>query len=120
LGLILAVFGVNKFAHFLPMPEDIPAAAGVLMQAFAESGYIFQAVGVVEVVVGVLLLLNLFAPLAAALFVPITVNILLFHLNLDFAGIGLAAVVGALNIVLLFFYLPAYMPMLSIRPKRGG
>ena len=112
LGLLLVVFGANKFFGFMPMPE-FPDAAGALMHAFAQSGYIMPAVAVVEIGVGLMLLINLFPPLAMVLLAPISVNIVLFHIFLDPAGIVPALVVAGLNLFLIICFLPAYLPMLS-------
>ena len=114
LGLILVVMGLNKFIGFLPMPE-MPEAAGALMGAFAESGYIMPMVGQVELVVGVLLLAGFFVPLALVLLAPLSVNIILFHLFLDPVGIFMGLLVAALNLYLLFVHIDRYKPML--RPK---
>jgi len=99
LGLLLVVFGLNKFLQFMPMPE-MPASAGLLMMALVKSGYIITITAIVEVVVGVLLLTNKYVALALLLLAPITVNILAFHLVHDIAGIGGAALVTILNVFL--------------------
>ena len=118
-GLILIVFGANKFFGFMPMPE-LSGGAGEFMGALGATGYIFPVVGAVEMGVGVLLALNLFVPLALVVLMPISVNIVLFHVFLDMGGIVPAAVVGGLNVVLLFVYLPAYTSLLAIRPGSGS
>ncbi len=53
LGLILTVFGLNKFFSFMPMPE-FSEPAGALMGAFMEAGYLMPMIAIVEVVTGVL------------------------------------------------------------------
>ena len=100
LGLLLLVFGLNKFFGFLPMPV-MQGAAGNFMGALLATGYMMKMVAVVEVLVGSLLLLRKFVPLALLLLVPISVNIMAFHLFLDLPGIGGAAVVAFLNLYLL-------------------
>jgi len=62
LGLILIIFGANKFFGFMPSPE-LPEAAGNFMGALAETGYMFPLIGAVEVIVGLLLVLNKWVPL---------------------------------------------------------
>ena len=57
LGIILVVFGLNKFLNFMPMPP-MPDAAGEFMGALVKSGYIMVIVAIVEVASGVLLLVN--------------------------------------------------------------
>lgn len=79
LGLGFLVFGLNAFLHFIPHSTDVPpGVAGQFAQALAESHY-DRAVAVFEVVAGVLLLINLYVPIALVLLGPVLVNILLFH-----------------------------------------
>ena len=115
-GLILIVFGANKFLGFMPMPE-LSGQAGEFMGALAQTGYIFPVIGAVELGVGLLLVLNLFTPLALIVLVPISVNIVLFHLFLDIGGIVPAAVVAGLNLIFIITNLSAYLPMLSSGSK---
>lgn len=118
-GLILIVFGANKFFGFMPMPE-LSGGAGAFMGALAETGYMFPVIGAIEIGVGVLLALNIFVPLALVVLAPISVNIILFHVFLDMGGIIPAAVVGGLNLFLLIVYLSSYTSMLNIRPGSGN
>jgi len=101
LGLILVIFGANKFLGFMPAME-MPATAGNLMGAMVESGYLLKLVGATEVVVGLLLLIKKWVPFALVVLAPISVNIIFFHLFLAPAGIAPAAVVTLLNIVLIY------------------
>ena len=101
LGLILLVFGANKFFQFMPMPpmEGPPAD---FMGALGNTGYMFPLIALTEIVAGVLLLFNKWKGLALIFASIISVNIVLFHLALAPAGIGLAAVVTILNIILIY------------------
>jgi DoxX. len=111
LGVFLLIMGLNKFFGFLPaMP--MPAAADSFGEALMATGYMMKMVAVVEVLVGALLVLNKFVPLALLFLAPISVNIVAFHLFLDFSGIGAAAVVALLNIYFFFVYFSAYKGIL--------
>ena len=101
LGLILVIFGANKFLDFMPHME-MPIKAAVLMGAMAKSGYMLKLVGATEVIVGLLLILKKWAPLALVVLAPISVNMVLFHLFLAPAGIGPAAIVTLINIILIY------------------
>ena len=114
LGLILLAFGLNKFLQFMPMPE-MPEAAGALMGAFMEAGYIMPMIAIVEVVIGIMLLAGFFVPRALLLLVPLSVNIILFHVFLDPAGMAAGLIVFVLNVYLLFTYLDRYKPILRAR-----
>ena len=119
MGLGFTFFGLNGFLHFFepkaPMPEGSAAFAGALMK----TGYLFQMVAGTQLLVGVLLLLNRFVPLALVLIMPILVNILAFHIFLQPAGIAPGAVLMLLELYLAWVYRKAYGPILALRPKPG-
>ena len=112
LGILLVVFGLNKFLQVLPAPEPVGAAATYL-GGLAASGFTFPVIGIVEVLVGVALLTNKYVPLALVLMAPISVNILLYHLTMDLANIPLGGVVFALNLILLIMHKKSYNSMLA-------
>jgi len=103
LGLLLLVFGVNKFVEFLPpfdFKQDVDAAA--LFQAFYESGYILPSlVGGLEIVVGLLLVTKKWVPFALVALVPLSINIVLFHAVLNPANILPALLVAIINTYLI-------------------
>jgi len=101
LGLILIIFGANKFIGFMPSPE-LPEAAGNFMGALASTGYMFPLIGAVEVIVGILLILNKWVPFAVVLLAPVAVNMVLFHLKLAPVGIVPAALVAIINGFLIY------------------
>lgn len=107
LGIMLVVFGANKFLHFIPM-QQLTGAAGNFMNSLGATGYIFPVVGLLEVVVGVLLLLKKWIAFALILLAPISVNILFFHLFLDIPGVAIAILVFLFNSILIYKYWSAY------------
>lgn len=111
LGVFILVFGVNKFAGFLPMPE-LNADAGAYFGALT-SAKTMTLVGVVEIAAGLALLLNKYGALLALILMSISVNAVLFHAVLDPAGIGGAAVLLILNIAVLYGYKDKYKALLN-------
>ncbi len=107
LGAMLIVFGLNKFIGFLPDFEFANPEAGIFFGALASS-YVLKTVGLVEVIVGLLLVINKAAPFALVLMAPISVNIILFHATLDPANIGPGAFVFLVNSFLIFKYWNSY------------
>tara|TARA_R110002050_G_scaffold300586_1_gene470630 strand:+ start:3615 stop:3989 length:375 start_codon:yes stop_codon:yes gene_type:complete len=99
LGIMLVVFGLNKFLQFMPMPP-MPEAAGEFMGALVKSGYLMAVVAIVEILAGILLLVNKYQPLTLVVLFPVLLNAFLFHMFLDIAGIGGAAMAIAMNIFL--------------------
>jgi hypothetical protein len=77
----------------------------------------FSMVMGTQLLVGVLLLLNRFVPLALALIAPVVVNIIAFHLFLAPSTIGPGLAVLALELYLACAYRNTYRPMLGMRPK---
>ena len=116
LGLMFFVFGLNGFLNFIPppkapMPEGAMAFAGAMMQ----TGYLFQLLKGTELIVGLLLLLNRFVPLALALIAPVVVNIVAFHGFLAPSGLPMTLVILALELYLAWAYRNSFRPMLAMR-----
>jgi putative oxidoreductase len=88
LGLLFTVFGLNGFLHFIPMKPPT-GLAGQYMGALFVSHYLV-VVFLLQLIGGVLLLLNRFVPLALLLLGPVIVNILLFHSFMAPEGLPIA------------------------------
>lgn len=101
LGLIFVVFGLNGFLNFLSMGPMPTGLAGQFIGALVQSHYLWVVAGL-QVVGGVLLLVNRFVPLALVLLGPVIVNILLYHLFLNPAGIALAILVTILWFIVFY------------------
>ena len=100
LGLMMVNAGLNKFLHYMPMPE-MTEQAMELMGAFGASGYMFPLIAITEIIAGILLLNKKTTGLGAVLMMPVTVNIFLFHAFLDIAGMVMGIVLLLTNIVIL-------------------
>jgi uncharacterized membrane protein YphA (DoxX/SURF4 family) len=116
MGLPLVVFGLNGFFNFIPQPTTpLPEGAAAFAEALMKSGYMMQLIGGTHLIVGVLLVLNRFVPLALALFAPFMVNSIAFHLRLEHSGLPMAAIFLVLEVYLAWTYRNAYRPMLAMR-----
>lgn len=116
LGLPLAVFGLNGFLNFIPQPETpMPEAAMAFAAALMATGYMMKLIAITHLIVGTLLLLNRFVPLALALFAPFIVNSVAFHIFLERSGLGMACVFLAFELYLAWAYRDAFKPMLAAR-----
>ena len=94
LGFIFLVFGLNGFLHFIPMPPPSGVAGQFLGSMFVTKYLVF--VFAIQLIGGVLLLINRYVPIALTILGPIIVNILLFHGLMNPAGLGLALFVTIL------------------------
>jgi hypothetical protein len=88
LGLLFTIFGANGFLHFIPLPPP-PGIAGQYMGALYVSHYL-AVVFLVQLIGGILLLVNRYVPLALMLLGPVIVNIVLFHSFMAPEGLPLA------------------------------
>jgi len=102
MGLIFVFFGLNGFLQFLkaPMPTGL---AGEFLTVLFQSHYVLF-ICVVQVVGGLLLLVNRYVPLALTLLGPVVVNIILYHLLLNPAAADLAVVVTVCWFFLFYRY----------------
>lgn len=112
LGIVLVVFGSNKFLHFIPLPLPT-GAAGDFMSSLNATGYIFPVVGILEVCIGLMLLFKKWVAFGLILLAPISINIVLFHLFLDIPGVGAALLVAALNGILIYKSWQLYKPLFN-------
>jgi putative oxidoreductase len=116
LGLAFTTFGLNLFLNFIPQPtKPMPEAVTAFVGALMKSGYMMQMIGVTQLIVGVLLLVNRFVPLALALLAPFLVNSVAFHVFLEPSGLPMAMIFVALEVYLAWVYRNAFRPMLAAR-----
>lgn len=107
LGVILLLSGLNKIFTFIPTP------AHELLQTFGQMDYIIPIVAVLEIIIAMLLLTKRWLAFALIVLVPLSLNILLFHIYLNLQGIAPAIVVVTLNAILLYKHRTQYAPLFS-------
>jgi uncharacterized membrane protein YphA (DoxX/SURF4 family) len=100
LGLMFTVFGLNGFLHFLKMPPPSSPLAMQFMTVMSDSHYL-MLVFAFQLLAGILLLSGRYIPLALTILAPIIVNIWMYHLTMDPAGIG-PGVVATILWILVF------------------
>lgn len=88
LGVPLTIFGLNKFLLFADMPPPTGEVAQTFLGAMFTS-YLAKFVGIIEIVGGVLLLVNRTSFLGLLLLSPVVANIVLFHVAHDLPGNGI-------------------------------
>jgi putative oxidoreductase len=111
-GAGMTSFGLANLFQFLPV-HSFSGDAGVLMEAFSDSGYILPAVGFTQLVLGMALLSNRFIPLALLFFAPVVVNVVLFHVFMDMASLVMALPVVAITAYLFSHHKSAFSNLLK-------
>ena len=111
-GLMLVVFGLNKFLNFIPMP---PASVemSAFMGALFATGYFMKLVAVVEILAGLSFIANKFTALMAVVVLPVMINATLAHLFLDPSGVAGAAMLTLFIILVMIAHKDAYSKILS-------
>jgi putative oxidoreductase len=89
LGLGFVIFGLNGFLQFIPQPPMPIGPAGDYMNVMMSTHYM-APVFALQLIGGILLLINRYVPLALVVLAPILVNILLFHSLMQPAGLPIA------------------------------
>src|SRR5260221_8732178 len=102
LGVVFFVFGLNGFVGFIPMPP-LTGTAGAFIGALFSSHYLYLVSGV-ELIAGILLLVNRFVPLALAMLAPMLANILAYHVTMQMEGLPLALITTLLWVILVWRY----------------
>ncbi len=110
LGLIYFVFGLNYFLNFLPMPPPSGGPSETFITGLFQSGYFFPFLKGIEVILGAALLIGIFVPLVLVILMPISLNILLFHVFLTDNPI-MSVVIIALQLYLAWAYRDYYKPL---------
>ena len=118
LGLMFLVFGLNGFLNFIPAPKDLPPDLVTVSTGLMKGGYM-TVVSATEILVALLLLTNLFVPLALALLAPIVVGIITFHIAIAPATIVPGIVVLVMELYLAWAYRGAFRPMLQAKVSPG-
>ncbi|MCD8497067.1 MAG: hypothetical protein LRZ85_02665 [Alphaproteobacteria bacterium] len=111
-GLFWMVFGLNGFLHFFSTPE--PSTAGAeFSQVLQNTGYVMPLVYGTQVIAGTLLLLRRFIPLALLFLGPIVLNIILYDVFLNPAGLGIGIVLSAIYAALLAIHKEKFLAFLK-------
>lgn len=96
--------GLDKFFHYMPMPEDLPEDAKKAFAAFLSVPWLMPLIASIELIGGFLVLFPKPRTLGAIVILPIMVGIIAHNCTVAPAapGIAIALVLFAINIWILF------------------
>lgn len=114
LGLIMVVFGLNKFFGFIPVEPPADETAQQFLGTMFTS-YLFVVVAIGEIVGGILLVSKKTRLLGWLLLAPIMFNIVAFHLAHDFIGNGIWLLPTALFLAGGFFLKQETLQLVKIK-----
>ena len=103
LGIVLVVFGLDKFLAFVPHGHAVTDELMAAYQGLLANKFILPTVGIVELVAGFILISGRYIIEALTALIPIIFGILVFHFAVDLHGI-----LSGLGVAALFAYQMVY------------
>jgi len=117
LGLIYLIFGVDYFLKFIPYQPVHTGAAETFKMGLVAAGYFYPMLKTIQIIGGLSLLLNRFAPFFAVVLFPISLNVLLFHTLLAPSGWPMGVTLMVPNLLLGYGYRKYYAGMFVAKAK---
>ena len=112
-GLMMINAGLDKFFHYMPMPNDIPENMMKVMTAFTAIGWLMPLVGFAELLGGILFIIPKTRALGAIVIFPVMIGILLTNTVTDMSGFPIAMVFLAINLWVIFENREKYLKLLD-------
>ena len=116
LGLLFTLAGASAF--FLTTPPPEPGLAGAFNDLFFKSHWA-QFVGAAQLVLGVLLLVNRFVPLALIMLAAFLYNSFAFHITMAPTALFAPVIVLALWFIVAWKYRVVFAPLLRPVPQHS-
>ncbi|GGH23271.1 DoxX family membrane protein [Mucilaginibacter phyllosphaerae] len=117
LGFLYLVFGLDYFLHFIPyQPPLHSGAAGEFKAGLMATGYFYPMQKTIQILGGLSLLINRYAPFSAVVLFPISLNVFLFHTILVPSGWLMGVFLLVPNLLLGYGYRKYYAPMFTVKP----
>ncbi len=111
LGLIYLIFGLDFYFHFIPYQPNHTGAAADFKNGLIAAGYFYPMMKFLQIVGGISLLINRYAPFFAVALFPISVNVFLFHTILVPSGWFMGVLLIGPNLFLGYAYRKYYSGM---------
>ena len=115
LGFLYLIFGMDYFFHFIPYQPLHTGVTGALVAGLKGVGYIYPMMKTIQIAAGLALLLNRYAPFAAVVVFPISLNVLLFHTILVPSGWLMGVLLFVPNTLLGLGYRKYYKGLFTVK-----
>ena len=115
LGLIITASGAGVLFELMPMPAFSSNSANEFMKSLEATGYFMPFLSIVKIACGLALVSNRFVNLALVIFMPVSINMMMFHIFLDITSIMGALMIFGINVYLLIYYFKDYRAILKIK-----
>ncbi len=111
LGFLYLVFGLDYFLHFIPYQPLHTGKPGALVAGLKGTGYLYPMMKSIQIAGGLSLLFNRYAPFAAVVLFPTSLNVFLFHTILVPSGWLMGVLLLGPNLFLGYAYRKYYKGM---------
>ncbi len=116
LGFIYLVFGLDYFLHFIPYDAHHTGIVAEFKAALVAIGYFYPMIKSIQIIGGISLLINRYAPFFAVVLFPISVNVFLYHTLLVPSGWLMGVILIVLNLFIGYAYRQYYSGMFVKKP----
>ena len=116
LGFIYLVFGLDYFLHFIPYVPNHTGRVAAFKAGLLGVGYFYPMIKSIQIVGGISLLINQYAPFFAVVLFPISLNVLLYHTILVPSGWLMGVLLIVTNLFLGYAYRKYYSGMFVRKP----
>ncbi|MBK8622657.1 MAG: DoxX family membrane protein [Saprospiraceae bacterium] len=112
-GLLLINGGLDKFLHYMPVPEGLPEPLLKDTEALMEIAWLMPLVGLAELTGGILIIFSKTRALGALIVFPVMVGVLLVHLTVAPEGLPIAVVIWAILGWIIYENRQKYLPIIQ-------
>ena len=117
LGVIYLIFGLDYFFKFIPYQPLHPGVTGAFVAGLKGVGYFYPMIKSIQIICGLSLMFNRYAPFSAVVLFPISLNVLLFHTILVPSGWLMGVTLMVPNVLLGFGYWKYYKAMFTMKAE---
>ena len=115
-GLIYLVFGLDYFLHFIPYEPHHTGRVAAFKAGLMGVDYFYPMIKSIQIVGGISLLINRYAPFFAVVLFPISINVFLYHTILVPSGWWMGVLLLIPNLFLGYAYRHYYKGMFVRKP----
>ena len=116
LGFLYLVFGLDYFFQFIPYQPNHTGRVAAFKAALVSIGYFYPMIKSIQVVGGLSLMINRFAPFFAVVLFPLSLNVFLYHTILVPSGWLMGVLLLGPNLFLGYAYRKYYSGMFVQKP----
>ena len=117
LGFIYLVFGLDYFLHFIPYEPHHTGRVAAFKAGLIGVGYFYPMIKSIQIVGGIALLIDQYAPFFAVVLFPISLNVFLYHTILVPSGWLMGVLLILPNLFLGYAYRKYYSGMFIRKPS---